>query len=410
MTLSSFLSNPWLVLCIALAALGAFLWWKLNQLRGAIRIVADVCSDCAQGNMERRIIITRACGDILKLMDSANRFIDVADAYIREAGASADHAARGLFYRNIMPVGLNGTWRQAAEQLNKSSHQVRQNLINSVREAGKRLETSVMQTILQLTQSTGKLMGTSESLNAIAAKSSTEAGALSVSTGKTSENINSIAAAVEEMTTAVKEISKQVHQANTLSQEAAQEGEKARSVLRNLVASSEKIGEIAELINNIASQVNLLALNATIEAARAGDAGKGFAVVASEVKNLATRTTAATAQVEEFISQTREEVTHTNDALTAILSKMSSVNEASCVIASAVEEQSATNLEISRNLQNTSHTVKEFAGSVESMAQSSSETKSAAEEMHQSSSALAKASDTLKKEIGNFLQSLESAA
>ena len=405
----SMLSNPYLLVCVALAAIAAFLWWRLLQLKQAMRVVAEVCADCAQGDMEQRIILPKASGEILLLMNNANRFIDVADAYIRESGASADHAARGLFYRNILPSGLNGTWKSAAEQLNQSSRQVRENLVKTVNDAGKKLEASVMQTILQLSGSTQQLMGTSDSLNQIASHGSEEAEALAVSTTATAENMNTIAAAVEEMTAAVREISKQLSHTNTLSQEAAVEGEATRAVLVNLVASSQRIGEIAELINTIASQVNLLALNATIEAARAGDAGKGFAVVASEVKNLATRTTAATAQVEEYIAQTRVEVDRTSQALSSILSKMGALNQASCVIASAVEEQSATTLEISNNLQKTSQTMQQFSHSVDLMAESSGKTKSVAEEMHQSSTTLAKASDTLKADIQHFLKSLESA-
>ena len=68
-------------------------------------------------------------------------------------------------------------------------------------------------------------------------------------------------------------------------------------MVEGLSQTAQRIGEVVQLIQTIASQTNLLALNATIEAARAGDAGKGFAVVASEVKSLANQTAKATEEI-----------------------------------------------------------------------------------------------------------------
>jgi len=81
---------------------------------------------------------------------------------------------------------------------------------------------------------------------------------------------------------------------------------KSSSTIRSLSESTEKIGEIAQVINGIADQTNLLALNAAIEAARAGEFGRGFSVVADEVRKLAERTSKATYEINQMISAVQD--------------------------------------------------------------------------------------------------------
>lgn len=85
--------------------------------------------------------------------------------------------------------------------------------------------------------------------------------------------------------------------------------------IKRLGESSQEIGNIVALIEEIAEQTNILALNASIEASRAGEAGRGFAVVADEVQKLAERSSNATKQIEVLVSTIQSD---TNEAVVAM--------------------------------------------------------------------------------------------
>src|SRR3546814_8578331 len=77
--------------------------------------------------------------------------------------------------------------------------------------------------------------------------------------------------------------------------------------IKRLGESSQEIGSIVELINDISEQTNILALNAAIQAASAGEAGRGFAVVADEVQRLAERASNATKRIETLVQAIQSE-------------------------------------------------------------------------------------------------------
>lgn len=92
--------------------------------------------------------------------------------------------------------------------------------------------------------------------------------------------------------------------------------------IKRLGESSQEIGNIISLINDIADQTNILALNATIQASMAGEAGRGFAVVADEVQRLAERSAAATRQIEVLVKTIQAD---TNEAVSSMESTTAEV-------------------------------------------------------------------------------------
>ncbi|CCO23293.1 methyl-accepting chemotaxis protein [Maridesulfovibrio hydrothermalis] len=148
------------------------------------------------------------------------------------------------------------------------------------------------------------------------------------------------------------------------------QSEKLQKDMAELGQQAEGIGNIMNVISDIADQTNLLALNAAIEAARAGDAGRGFAVVADEVRKLAEKTMTATNEVGSYIrniqNSTQKNIASTEESTEAIGEVTDLVNQSGDVlkeivksvaatsdqvrsIATASEQQSAASEEISRS-------------------------------------------------------------
>ncbi|MBF0623208.1 MAG: hypothetical protein HQL82_00180 [Magnetococcales bacterium] len=118
--------------------------------------------------------------------------------------------------------------------------------------------------------------------------------------------IQGVVTSVEHMTASLQKIEARCHQAQEQSMLASQQMEAAAEVMARLSGSSRAIGQVVELINDIAEQTNMLAFNAAIEAAGAGESGKGFAVVANEVKELARQTGRATRLISDQIREIQD--------------------------------------------------------------------------------------------------------
>lgn len=133
--------------------------------------------------------------------------------------------------------------------------------------------------------------------------------------------------------------------------------------IKRLGESSQEIGNIVELINDIAEQTNILALNASIQASMAGEAGRGFAVVADEVQRLAERSTNATKQIEVLVRTIQAD---TNEAVVSMERSTTDVVGGALLAenaGAALDEIEQVSNQIASLVQNISGSARQQAGS-----------------------------------------------
>ena len=372
--------------------------WRALGLLVAALVLAAVTASFVSRLIGRPIVgMTRA----MRALADGDQTIEVPG--IGRGDEIGDMANAVQIFKTSMITANRMAGEQAAE---RAARERRTAQIEALEHA---FEAKAGTLIGLLASASTELEATARSMSSTATETSQKAATVTSAVEQANEGVQTVATSAEHLAASITEIGRQVAQSGKITEQAVVDARRTDAIVQALVANTQKIGQVVDLISSIAGQTNLLALNATIEAARAGDAGKGFAVVASEVKNLAQQTAKATEEIAAQIGGVQSATSGVVEAIARITAIIQEVSAIATSIGGAVEQQGAATAEIARSVQQTAHSTRQVTANIAHVSQVAQDTGAAAHQLLSAAGGVSRQAEQLSAEIGSFTTEVRAA-
>jgi methyl-accepting chemotaxis protein len=282
--------------------------------------------------------------------------------------------------------------------------------VDSARAILELLELELGAMIGQLERAAGSVAGGAEATATTLSTIRQRTDALTGRTSAAQSTATTFSEVATKFTQSAQGIGAQVRDAGKLADEAGAAASEARANVDRLRESSAAIGNVVNLIAQIARQTTLLALNSTIEAARAGAAGKGFAVVAVEVKALAVQTQQATEEITKKIEALQRDAAGSVDAVHRISQAIDAIRPVFSNVSGAVAEQGVTTGAMNANAASASSFIVSVGDSAAEIDSATREAETHGESVAQAGLAVTMFARKLKSRCAVLLRQSEGAA
>jgi methyl-accepting chemotaxis protein/methyl-accepting chemotaxis protein-1 (serine sensor receptor) len=354
---------------------------ELRSWRGVIGEIEQLAN---AGNNEGALKVAAEQG--LPISEAATRttrsFSDLQKRFVANetaAGSALSSAGRWIgivliLISLILGIGVGFFVRRTSQALQRAAAELSESA-GHVANASSKIATS----------SQGLAQGASQQAASI---EETSASAEEI-TAMTRQNADNSRAAAEVMTQTAQVVNEANHSLDQM-----------QTSMREINASSDKVGKIIKVIDEIAFQTNILALNAAVEAARAGEAGMGFAVVADEVRNLAQRSAQAAKDTAGLIEESIAKSQEGRGKLDQVSAAIRNITESAQKVKALVDEVKTGSEEQANGIEQISKAMSQMEQVTQKSAEGAEETASAGQEMSKQAETLGQIVSRLRQTVG----------
>jgi len=308
---------------------------RFEKEQRAAQEIATVVAACAAGDFSSRLDMSDKEGVFAEICDGMNKVGEAADKGLGAVREALDRLAEGdLTHR--MPEEFSGVFAEIASAMNNTT-------------------VSLSTTLTDISLSVSRLDGAAHDISGASSELGERSSANATSLAQSAQELSQVSKLVGTAADAARTAGAAVASVEKMAEDGNKVVAETIDAMTEIKVSSDEIGKVLKLIEDIAFQTNLLALNAGVEAARAGEQGRGFAVVANEVRGLAMRSSKAASEIGELITRSANHVNHgvdlvnaSGEALNGVVSGLLDATKKLDDIVSATADTSTSVTEISK--------------------------------------------------------------